>query len=171
MVKTLQRRNVTIGDVFQEFVSKTPEKPCLVMDDRAWTFREINELSNRIANAFHSHGYKKGDTVGLLLENRPEYVAIWLGLSKLGVITPLINNNLRQASLLHSITVANCNALIYGESYLDGEFIILLFNRWTDGMERLALNVESKVCVQSCWLTHLIFFYVAGINISLAFSC
>lgn len=122
MVKRLQRRNVTIGDVFQEFVSKTPEKACFVYEDRVWTFREINEFSNRIANAFHAHGYKKGDTVGLLLENRPEFVAMWLGLSKLGVIIPLINNNLRQDSLLHSITVAHCNALIYGESYVDGEF-------------------------------------------------
>lgn len=121
MIKRLQRRNVTIGDVFQEFVSKTPEKPCLVLEGRVWTFREVNEFSNRLANAFHAHGYKKGDTVGLLLENRPEYVAIWLGLSKLGVIIPLINNNLRQDSLLHSITVAKCNALIFGESYVDGE--------------------------------------------------
>lgn len=121
MVKRLQRRNVTIGDVFQEFVSKTPEKPCLVYEDQSWSFREVNEFSNRIANLFHEHGYKRGDTVGLLLENRPEYVAIWLGLSKLGVIVPLINNNLRQDSLLHSITVANCNALIYGDAYVDGK--------------------------------------------------
>lgn len=121
MVKKLQRQNASIGDVFQEFVSKTPEKPCLVLDDRVWTFREVNEYSNRMANVFHAHGYKRGDTVGLLLENRPEYVATWLGLSKLGVIVPLINNNLRQASLLHSITVANCNALIFGEDYQDGE--------------------------------------------------
>lgn len=121
MVKKLQRQNASIGDVFQEFVSKTPEKPCLVLDDRVFTFREVNEYSNRIANVFHAHGYKRGDTVGLLLENRPEYVATWLGLSKLGVIVPLINNNLRQASLLHSITVANCNALIFGEDYQDGE--------------------------------------------------
>lgn len=121
MVKRLQRQNASIGDVFQEFVSKTPEKACLVLDDRVWTFREVNEYSNRIANVFHAHGYKRGDTVGLLLENRPEYVATWLGLSKLGVIVPLINNNLRMDSLLHSITVANCNALIFGEDYLEGK--------------------------------------------------
>lgn len=92
-----------------------------MLDDRVWTFREVNEYSNRIANVFHAHGYKRGDTVGLLLENRPEYVATWLGLSKLGVIVPLINNNLRMDSLLHSITVANCNALIFGEDYLEGK--------------------------------------------------
>jgi len=55
--------------------------------------------------------------VGLLLENRAEFVATWLGLSKIGVITPLINTNLRGASLQHSITVGQCTAVIYGASF------------------------------------------------------
>lgn len=79
----------------------------------------MNDYSNRLANVFHSHGYKHGDVVGLLQENRPEFVATWLGLSKLGVIVPLINHNLRKNALMHSVTVANCNALIYGEALAD----------------------------------------------------
>jgi solute carrier family 27 (fatty acid transporter), member 1/4 len=55
------------------------------------------------------------------MENRPEFVCIWLGLSKLGVVVPLINTNLRKQALLHSITVAKCNAIIYGESLTDGK--------------------------------------------------
>lgn len=50
------------------------------------------------------------------MENRPEFVATWLGLSKLGIVIPLVNHNLKKQSLLHSITIANCNALIFGES-------------------------------------------------------
>lgn len=78
----------------------------------------MNEFSNRIANHFQSNGFKAGDIVGLYMENRPEFVCIWLGLSKIGVIVPLINTNLRLNSLLHSITVANCNGFIYGESLI-----------------------------------------------------
>uniref|UniRef100_A0A182PQZ8 long-chain-fatty-acid--CoA ligase n=1 Tax=Anopheles epiroticus TaxID=199890 RepID=A0A182PQZ8_9DIPT len=110
------KNNATIGDIFAEFVSKQPEKACLIFEGRTWTFREVNDYSNRLANVFHSHGYKHGDVVGLLQENRPEFVATWLGLSKLGVIVPLINHNLRKNALMHSVTVANCNALIYGEA-------------------------------------------------------
>lgn len=78
----------------------------------------MNEFSNRIAHHFQSKGFKAGDIVGLFMENRPEFVCIWLGLSKIGVICPLINTNLRLASLLHSITVAKCNALIFGNSLI-----------------------------------------------------
>jgi solute carrier family 27 fatty acid transporter 1/4 len=79
-------------------------------------FSKINDLKNRIANVFLQHGFKHGDKVGLLMENRPEFVAIWLGLSKIGIIIPLINHNLKKQSLLHSITIAECKAFIFGES-------------------------------------------------------
>lgn len=89
------------------------------MEDRTWTFKEINDLKNRIANVFLQNGFKHGDNISLLMENRPEFLAIWLGLSKLGCCIPLINHNLKKASLLHSITIANCKGLIYGESLTD----------------------------------------------------
>lgn len=83
-------------------------------------YLQMEDFSNKIATIFKMHGYKKGDVVALLLENRPEYIAIWLGLSKIGVITPLINTNLRKISLLHSINIAKCQALIYGADFFDG---------------------------------------------------
>lgn len=79
----------------------------------------MEEYSNKIANIFRSHGYKKGDTVALFMENKPEFVCMWLGLSKLGVIIPLINTNLRQTSLIHSFNVAKSQAIIFGSELFD----------------------------------------------------
>jgi solute carrier family 27 fatty acid transporter 1/4 len=42
------------------------------------------------------------------------YLCIRLGLSKIGVIPALVNINLRNAPLLHTIKVVNCKAIIYG---------------------------------------------------------
>lgn len=85
----------------------------------------MEEFSNKIATVFKSHGYKKGDAIALLLENRPEYIGIWLGLNKLGIITALINTNLRKTSLLHSINIAHCQAIIYGTELFDGKNYII----------------------------------------------
>ena len=49
------------------------------------------------------------------MENRPEFVCIWLGLARLGVISALINTNLKAQALIHSIIVANSKVLIYGD--------------------------------------------------------
>lgn len=120
LVRRCQRKNVSVADLFHHYVAKHPQKPCIVYDGQEWTFREVNEFSNRIANLFQQNGYKKGDVVGLFMENRPEFVATWLGLSKIGVIVPLINTNQRQSSLIHSIEIAHCQGLIYGESLASG---------------------------------------------------
>lgn len=117
--KKHERLNYTVADVFERNVRAHPDKVAVISETQKWTFRQVNDHANRIANVLQAQGYQKGDVVGLLLENRAEYVATWLGLSKIGVITPLINTNLRGPSLLHSITVAHCNALIYGEDFIE----------------------------------------------------
>jgi len=56
------------------------------------------------------------------MENRPEYIATWLGLSKANFIAALINTNLRHDVLLHSINAAGCKAIIFGSEFKNGEF-------------------------------------------------
>ena len=74
----------------------------------------MESYSNQVANYFLAEGYKKGDTMALFMESRPEYIGIWLGLAKIGVIPALINFNLRQQALTHTIKVADCKGAIYG---------------------------------------------------------
>lgn len=128
LVRRCQRKNVAICDLFHHFVAKHPQKACIIFEGNEWSFRDINEFSNRIANLFQQHGFKRGDVVGLFMENRPEFVATWLGLSKIGVIVPLINTNQRQSSLIHSIEIAKCQALIFGDSLTGGEKMIFHFS-------------------------------------------
>lgn len=86
-----------------------------------WTFRDVESFSNQVANYFQKEGYRKGDVVALFMQNCPEYAGIWLGLSKLGVVTALINYNLRAEPLGHSITVGNAKAVIVGGDLQDGK--------------------------------------------------
>src|SRR5262249_13120273 len=60
---------------------------------------------NRYARWALAQGLGKGETVCLLMPNRPEYMAIWLGITRVGGVAALINGNLVGASLAHSIDV------------------------------------------------------------------
>ena len=55
----------------------------------------------------------QGDIVCVFMENRLDYCCYWMGLSMIGVIPSLINNNLKQQSLKHTITVISCKAVIF----------------------------------------------------------
>ena len=80
----------------------------------------MEEYSNRIANFFLSSGFQKGDAVALLMENRPEYVATWLGLAKIGVVPALINHNQKFQALIHAVQAAKSKAIIYGPEFTPG---------------------------------------------------
>ena len=80
---------------------------------------QMSDLSNRVAHVFEDAGFKPGDTVALILDNRPEYVAIWLGLAKAGVVVALINYNLKGNPLCHSIQIVDSKAVVFGIDYTD----------------------------------------------------
>ncbi len=85
---------------------------------------KLDDFANKVANTFaHKYGLKKGDPVCLLMENKPEYVGLWLGLGKIGAISVLINTNLRQKALIHSIEASKANLLIYGYELRECKFI------------------------------------------------
>jgi len=65
-------------------------------------------------------GIQRGDTVALMMDNRPEYVAIWLGLAKIGIVTALVNYNLRGNPLLHALQIVNSKAIIFSSDFSEG---------------------------------------------------
>ena len=57
---------------------------------------------------------KRGDRVALVMENRPEFIMCWLGMTKIGVEVALINYNLRSRSLVHCISVSHASYCVFG---------------------------------------------------------
>lgn len=110
----LRKRNATVPQVFKENCQRDPDRIIFYYEDQKWTMRQMDEMSNRVANAFLEHGFQPGQEVAVFMESRPEFVAIWLGLAKAGLVSALINTNQRMDTLIHSITVVNCRALIFG---------------------------------------------------------
>lgn len=110
-----EKTGTTVVSRWAEVAKKTPEKEAFIMGDRSLTFRQGDELSNRIAWYFKRQGYKTGEVIALFMETQPEYVFLWLGLAKLRVTTALVNTNLRGAQLIHCLRIAGCKAVVFGD--------------------------------------------------------
>ncbi|BAU93710.1 fatty acid metabolism AMP-binding protein [Methylorubrum populi] len=80
--------------------------PALIGRDETLSHSELAERRNRYARWALARGLAKGDTVALLMRNCPDYLAVWLGLTRVGVCVALLNTNLRGAGLAHCIAVA-----------------------------------------------------------------
>ncbi|XP_055343812.1 long-chain fatty acid transport protein 4-like [Paramacrobiotus metropolitanus] len=109
------KRNQSISRVVETAVQRYGKKAIFRYDGKEWTLEEIDQYANQVAHYFSTvEKLEKGECVALLATACPQYVAIWLGLNKIGCITALINCNLKDEPLRHAITVAKCKATIVG---------------------------------------------------------
>ena len=86
---------------------------------RRFTYREIDQRANRVANAMRSLGIKKGDRVALLLLNGVEYYESFMGLAKIGAVSVPLNWRLVADELAYILKDSGAVALIYGGDFAE----------------------------------------------------
>ena len=72
--------------MLEEAVGRYKGKPAIVSSDRRLSFTDLDEASNKVANALIKLGVNKGDRVATLLDNGPEFVTTYFGIVKTGAI-------------------------------------------------------------------------------------
>ena len=85
-----KNKDVTIRERFEAQVEKYGDRVALISERETYTYRELNARANRYARWAQSAGIGKGDVAALVMRNRAEYLAIWLGVAKAGGVTALI---------------------------------------------------------------------------------
>ena len=92
-------------NVILELADKYCDRPALLSPRERLTYGELAARANRYARWGLEQGLAKGDTVCLLMSGRPEFLAVWIGLTRIGGVVALINTNLVGAALAHCINV------------------------------------------------------------------
>lgn len=105
--------------VIEEVASRQGDTPALVSDRESLSYSALTDRANRYARWALDQKLVKGDVVCLLMPNRPEYLAIWLGITSIGAVVSLLNINLSGAALAHCIRVANPKRIITDSECLD----------------------------------------------------
>lgn len=101
-----------VPDNIEAWVDKHSNNIAFIEDEREWTYTDFDNYANRVANWAVSKGCKPGDTVAIFAQDRLEYVALWFGLSKVGVIPALLNYQLAGPALAHCVNISDVKALI-----------------------------------------------------------
>src|SRR5437870_808597 len=91
--------------VVEELADKYGDAPALLSDRESFSYRELAARSNRYARWALAQGIRKGDCVCLLMPNRPEFLALWLGVTRVGGVVALLNTNLTGMALAYCISV------------------------------------------------------------------
>ncbi len=100
------------ADIVEGHAIRRPDRPSLLSDTETFSYGVLADRINRYARWALRAGIKEGDTVCLFMPNRPDYIAAWLGITKIGGVAALINTKLVGLSLSHCINVAEADHII-----------------------------------------------------------
>ena len=84
------------------------------------SYRQYNQRGEQYARWAMANGIGKGDVVALMMPNRPEYLAVWLGIARAGGVTALLNTNLTGAALAHCVNIVKPKHVIVDAALIDG---------------------------------------------------
>ena len=96
-----------------------PDKAAIVFEGERYTFSQLNERVNRLANGLSNLGVSKGDRVALLQVNCNQCVETYFAASKLGAIYVPLNFRAKGNELTYMLNSSETNALFAGERYID----------------------------------------------------
>lgn len=96
-----KQKYLVLGELLEEKARKNKDKTYLYFKDDKISYKEINEISNRVANGFLKLGVKRGENVCIMLPNSPEFLYNWFGLAKIGAASPSKHWLQRRVPSLH----------------------------------------------------------------------
>jgi len=103
--------------LLDERVAADPNGLALLYLDERLTWRQLDQRANQYASFFRNRGIAHGEVVALMMDNRPDYLFVVLGLSKLRAVAALINTNVTGAGLTHAINVSKPKAVLVGAEH------------------------------------------------------
>ena len=89
-----------------------PDKPALVFEGKTYSYRQLDEAVNRLANGLQTLGVEKGDRVALFLPNIPEFVFGYYAAQKIGAIAVSVNAMLKRHEVKYIVNDSGANVML-----------------------------------------------------------
>ena len=140
--------SITVGDLLVRQALAGPDRIAVEDGTRRLTYAEFNERVNRSAHALAALGVRRGDRIGILSENRAEYVELLGAAAKLGAILATLNWRLRPRELEGVIGVSTPSVIVVSDRYHetlagirhDARHVLRLGDDWEERLARASAD-------------------------------
>lgn len=96
-----------------------PDRPAIIFEGKKFTFSELSERVNRLANALVDLGTEKGERVAILQVNCNQYVEVYYAVAKTGAIFVPLNFRAKRDELVYMLNNSEATTLFVGERYVE----------------------------------------------------
>ncbi len=110
--QTIDYPAVPLFQLLADSASKYPNTPCTIFKGAEITYREMDELTDRLAAGLAELGVNKGDRIGLFMPNTPQFVMAYFAILKLGAVVVAINPLYTPTEIEHQVKDAGIELML-----------------------------------------------------------
>lgn len=104
-------------EIIERETYRHPNDWAIVHGEKRLRFKDLDDRSNRLANAFRGLGIKGGDRIGVIAHNCAEYFETVFAAWKIGAITVNINFRLIGKEIEYLLNNSETSVLVFGEKF------------------------------------------------------
>ncbi|MBN1498069.1 MAG: AMP-binding protein, partial [Spirochaetes bacterium] len=122
-LKSLMRvefaEDMSWAQLVEEKAARHPDRIYMEFEDRSFTYRQMDENANRVANFLKGLGAERGKGLAIIMGNCPQYLDFFIGPQKLGMYLIPINTSLRGDSLQYILNHSDAEYVVIDEEFLE----------------------------------------------------
>jgi long-chain acyl-CoA synthetase len=107
--------SLNLAVILRESALKNPGKTALILDSFRMSYGELDVATDTVAASLAARGVSRGQSVGLMLPNVPEFVIAYFGLLKAGAVVVPMNPLLKAPEVAHYLGDSDARTLITWE--------------------------------------------------------
>jgi long-chain acyl-CoA synthetase len=107
---------ITLPDILKSASLAFPEQDCIIHENRKYSYRKVDENSSILAKTLNNIGVIKGDRVGMVFPNSPEFVIAFFAILKAGGVVVAINPNYKVPEIQYIIEDSGLKAVLVGRA-------------------------------------------------------
>ena len=144
-------KNLTLGQLLDQAVSTHPDREAVVYVDRDYrlTYREFNEVVDRLARGLMALGVRKGEKVAVWATNVPHWVALQFATARIGAVLLTVNTNYQSHELAYLLRQSEAENIFLIDGFRDVDYVQTLYELVPE------LREQERGYLQSSEFPHL----------------
>src|ERR1700728_388715 len=110
-------RILTVGDITRQHAKTRPDRIALRFEGQQFTYRELDQRTNRVANGLIAEGIRSQVRVAILSKNTPAFFDLWFGAAKADAVLVPVNSRLAPPEVAYVVEDAGAELLFVGAEF------------------------------------------------------
>ncbi|WP_077212228.1 class I adenylate-forming enzyme family protein [Bacillus dakarensis] len=110
---------LVITDLMSQHAKNFPNREAVIFESQRYSWKELNERINVVANALIKKGVKKGDKVSVFMSNMPQSIEIMFGVIKAGGVLVPLATMIEPDTLLHMIKNSDSKIVFFSSDNIE----------------------------------------------------